>query len=130
MPFYSHVRLCVSLDYYYFYFYLFCLFGRIPPLFIFYSFVLSLPCRTLCLSQLLLFLFLYLLSFWTDPDTISFLLLLALPPMQDFGSLEILFLFFILVIDISVLSFDISAPKMQKYPHPLFFISCSLCLLN
>ena len=43
---------------------------------------------------------------------------------------EILFLFLILVIDISALSFDIFAPKMLKYPHPLFFISCSLCLLN
>jgi hypothetical protein len=104
------------------------------------------------LSRLLLFFFLPILSFWTDPSTIyflllralppmqdfvslpiiiifilisfvfldgpgtiSFLLLLALPPIQDFGSPEILFLFFILVIDISVLSFDISALLVRKY---------------
>ena len=89
----SHAKLCVSLDYCYFYFYLFCLFGWIPPLFIFYSFVLSLPCKTLSLSRLLLLLFLSILSFWTDPSTIYFLLLRAFPPMQDFVSLPIIIIF-------------------------------------
>ena len=144
----SHAKLCVSLDYCYFYFYLFCLFGWIPPLFIFHSFVLSLPCKTLCLSRLLLLLFLSILSFWTDPSTIYFLLLRAFPPMQDFVSLPIIIIFILfsfVFLDgpwhyffftpcspshaelwvswnfIFILVIDISAPKMRKYPHPLFF---------
>ena len=58
--------------------------------YLFFTFVLSLPCKTLCLSRLLLFLFLSFLSFWMDPSTIYFSLLRALTPMQDLVSLSII----------------------------------------